>query len=91
MALRNIRKFQKTTQMLIGKQPFQRLVRETAQELMPCLRFQSTALEALQEASEAYLVELFQEENLYALHANRVTIMMKDIRLARRVRREDRW
>ena len=60
VALREIRKFQKSTEFLIHKLPFQRLVREIAQERKSELRFQATALEALQEASEAYLVGLFE-------------------------------
>jgi histone H3 len=66
--------------------PFQRLVREITLNFDVDLRFQQTALLALQEASEAYLVGLFQDTNLCALHAKRVTIMPKDIQLARRIR-----
>ncbi|KJA12637.1 hypothetical protein HYPSUDRAFT_60315 [Hypholoma sublateritium FD-334 SS-4] len=54
------------------------------------LRFQSTAVLALQEAAEAYLVDLFECTNLAALHAKRVTIMAKDMFLARRLRGETR-
>ena len=86
VALREIRKFQKSTDLLIRKFPFQRLVREIAHGLSPSLRFQSAALMALQEASEAYLVQLFEDTNLCALHAHRVTIMPKDMLLARRIR-----
>jgi histone H3/H4 len=74
--------------LLIRKLPFQRLVREVAQDVTPGLRFQSTAILALQEAAEAYLVSLFQDTNLIALHAKRVTIMPKDMQLARRIRGE---
>jgi histone H3 len=63
-------------------------VREIAQEILRDLRFQSTALLALQEASEAYLVGVFEDTNLCALHAKRVTIMPKDMQLARRIRGE---
>ena len=87
-ALRDIRKYQKSTDLLINKLPFQRLVREIAQEFKTDLRFQSTAIMALQEASEAYLVGLFEDTNLCAIHAKRVTIMAKDIQLARRIRGE---
>jgi histone H3 len=66
--------------------PFQRLVREIALEFKQDLRFQSAALAALQETSEDYLVGLFEDTNLCALHANRVTIMPKDMLLARRIR-----
>jgi histone H3 len=140
VALREIRKYQKTTELLIRKLPFQRLVREVSQDFKVCtfknihasvlrnlklllfshthintytythihthintythqhthintytqsdLRFQSSALLALQEASEAYLVGLFEDTNLCAIHAKRVTIMPKDIQLARRIRGE---
>ena len=88
VALREIRKYQKTTDLLIRKLPFQRLVREIAQDFKTDLRFQSSAVLALQEAAEAYLVGLFEDTNLCALHAKRVTIMPKDIQLARRIRGE---
>ena len=68
--------------------PFQRLVRELAQDFLSDMRFQSTAIMALQEASEAYLVGLFEDTNLCAIHAKRVTIMPKDMQLARRMRGE---
>jgi histone H3 len=67
---------------------FQRLVKEIAQEFKNDLRFQSTAILALQEASEAYLVSLFEDTNLLAIHAKRTTIMPKDLQLARRIRGE---
>ena len=88
VALREIRRFQKSTELLIGKLPFQRLVREIAQDFKTDLRFQTAAIGALQEASEAYLVGLFEDTNLCAIHAKRVTIMPKDIQLARRIRGE---
>ena len=88
VALREIRKYQKSTNLLIRKLPFQRLVREIAQNYKTDLRFQSTAITALQECSEAYLVGLFEDTNLCALHARRVTIMPKDLQLARRIRGE---
>ncbi|KAK2892181.1 hypothetical protein Q8A73_017846 [Channa argus] len=84
VALREIRRYQKSTELLIRKLPFQRLVREIAQDFKTDLRFQSSAVMALQEASEAYLVGLFEDTNLCAIHAKRVTIMPKDIQLARR-------
>ncbi|KAB5557650.1 hypothetical protein DKX38_008559 [Salix brachista] len=83
-----IRKYQKSTELLIRKLPFQRLVREIAQDFKTDLRFQSHAVLALQEAAEAYLVGLFEDTNLCAIHAKRVTIMPKDIQLARRIRGE---
>lgn len=88
VALREIRRYQKSTEMLIRKLPFQRLVREIANQFKTDLRFQSSAVLALQEASEAYLVGLFEDTNLCAIHAKRVTIMPKDIQLARRIRGE---
>jgi len=66
--------------------PFQRLVREIAQDFQCDLRFQSTALGALQEGTEAFLVSLFEDSNLRAIHAKRVTIQPRDMELARRLR-----
>jgi len=86
--LREIRRYQRTTELLIKKAPFQRLVREVAHEFKADLRFQSMALLALQEAAEAYLVGLFEDTNICAIHASRVTIMPRDIQLARRLRGE---
>jgi histone H3 len=88
VALREIRRYQRNTDLLIRKLPFQRLVREIAQDFRNDLRFQSTALNALQEAAEAFLVSLFEDTNLCAIHAKRVTIMPKDMQLARRIRGE---
>ena len=105
MALREIRRYQKSTELLIRKLPFQRLVREIAQDFKRDLRFQYVAIGALQvkiilypyhssicyliqEASEAYLVGLFEDTNLCAIHAKRVTIMPMDLQLARRLRGE---
>jgi histone H3 len=88
VALREIRKYQKGTELLIRRAPFQRLVREIAQDVKDNLRFQSNAVAALQEAAEAYLVSVFEDTNLCAIHAKRVTIMPKDIKLAMRIRGE---
>ena len=90
LALLEIRRYQKSTELLIRKLPFQRLVREIVLDVTPKgwrgdARFQSQAIMALQEASEAYLVGLFEDSNLCAIHAKRVTIMPKDIHLARRI------
>jgi histone H3/H4 len=74
VALREIRRYQKSTELLIRKLPFQRLVREIAQDFKTDLRFQSSAIGALQESAEAYLVSLFEDTNLAAIHAKRVTI-----------------
>ncbi|XP_048496747.1 histone H3.3-like [Beta vulgaris subsp. vulgaris] len=86
VAFREIRKYQKSTELLIRKLPFQRLVRELAQNFRNDLRFQSHAVLATQGAAEAYLVGLFEDTNLCAIHAKRVTIMSKDIQLAKRIR-----
>ena len=88
VALREIRQYQKTTELLIRKLPFNRLVREVAQDFKTDLRFQTQAIGALQEAAETYLVGLFKDTNLCAIHAKRVTIMPKDIQLAQRIRDE---
>ena len=88
VALREIRRYQKSTEALIANAPFQRLVREIATDYRADIRFQEKAVAALQEASEAYLVGLFEDANLCAIHGKRVTIMPKDIQLARRVRGE---
>ncbi|KXN89672.1 Histone H3 [Leucoagaricus sp. SymC.cos] len=94
VAIREIRKYQKSTDLLLRKLPFSRLVREIAEDMTTDLneygdaglRWQSSALLALQEAAEAYLVHLFEDANLCAIHAKRVTIMPRDIQLARRIR-----
>jgi histone H3 len=88
VALREIRKYQKTTDLLCLKMPFQRLVREVAQDFRTDLRFQSHAVMALQSAGEAYLVGVMEDTNLCTIHAKRVTIGPKDVQLARRLRGE---
>jgi len=88
VALREIRKYQKSTELLIRKLPFQRLIREIAQDFKTDLRFQGSGVHALQEASESYLVGLLEDSYLLTLHANRVTLKEKDIHLARRIRGE---
>ena len=87
VALRQIRRYQKSTELLIRKLPFQRLVREVVRTMFSQeYRFQSTALLALQEAAEAYLVRMFEGVNDIAIHGRRVTIMPKDILLWKRIR-----
>ena len=86
VALREIRKYQKSTELLIARLPFQRVVREVALELKGDLCFQAHALHALQEAAEAYMVRLFEDTNLCAIHAKRVTIMPRDMALAQLIR-----
>lgn len=88
VALREIRRYQKSTDLLIRKAPFLRVVKEIAKEMKPDIRFQSTAVLALQEASEYYLVGLFEDTNMCAIHGKRTTIMPKDMQLARRIRGE---
>nr|KAK5435730.1 histone H3.1 [Exophiala xenobiotica] len=86
VALREIRRYQKSTDLLIRKLPFQRLVREIAHDLRSELRFQSSAILALQDSTEAFLASIFADTNLCAIHAGRVTIQPKDMQLARRLR-----
>ena len=74
VALREIRRYQKSTELLIRKLPFQRLVREIAQDFKTDLRFQGSAVLALQEATEAYLVGLFEDTNLAAIHGKLLTL-----------------
>ena len=95
VALKQIRQYQKSTELLIRKLPFQRLVREIAGDsevirspLCGGVGFQSAAIMALQEATEAYLVGLFEDSNLCAIHARRVTIVPRGVQLARRIRSE---
>ena len=90
-ALKEIRAYQKSTDLLIRKLPFARLVREIQQTLTKtAFRWQGTALLALQEAAEAHLIGLFEDCNLCAFHGKRVTIMPKDMQLARRIRGQTR-
>lgn len=91
VALREIRRYQKSTELLIRKAPFQRLCREIVEDLDQKnrhWRFQSTAILALQEACEAYIIGLLADSQLCALHARRVTVMPRDMQLARRIRGE---
>ncbi|KAM4700117.1 histone H3.3A-like [Discoglossus pictus] len=85
VALREIRRYQKATESVIPRLAFQRMVQEIAREFNPDLRFQCAAIGALQEASEAYLISLFEDANLCATYAKRA-ITPKDILLARRLR-----
>ena len=86
VALREIRKYQKSTDLVLRKASFQRLVREVTQDIRSEVRFQSTALLALQEAAEMYLVGLFEDTNLCALHAKRSTIKVEDFKLSNKIR-----
>ena len=96
VALREIRRYQESTECLIKRSPFQKIIREISQEYRVCpdgpgtpsiqVRFQSTAIAALQEAAENIIVSLFKYVNLLAVHAKRVTVMPRDVRLASRIR-----
>ena len=86
--LHEIQRYQKSTELLIRKLSFQKLVRDVAQEITPDLRFQVNALRALQEATESYLVGLMEDSNLCAIHTKHVMIMPKDMQLALRIREE---
>jgi histone H3 len=90
VALRKIRRYQKSTNLLIRKLPFQCLLREITQDITSpgYMKYTSAAILANQEASEAYLTGLFEDSNLCAIHSKCVTIMRKDIRLSRRIRGE---
>lgn len=88
VALREIRRYQRGTDLLLKKAPFQRLVREVASALKEGLRFQSSAVAAIQEATESYVISLLADTNLCAIHTRRVTIMPRDVHLARRLRGE---
>jgi histone H3 len=88
VALRQIRRYQKLTELLIRKAPFSWLVWEITKKMEIPYHFQLTAVLALQEASKAYLVGLFEDTNLCAIHASRVTIMPRDIQLARCIQGE---
>lgn len=86
VALREIRRYQKQTGLLLRKLPFSRLVREVARDYKTDLRFQAAAILALQEASEAYLIGLFEDGQRAAIHARRVTLQNKDLALAQQIR-----
>jgi histone H3 len=89
VAIREIRRYQKDGKLLLQQKGFRRVVREIAQDYKEgSIRFQSSALLAMQEAAEAYLVGIFEDANLCAIHAKRVTVMPKDIALSRRIRGE---
>ena len=101
VALREIRRYQQSTECLIKRTPFHKLIREISQEYRVCpdgpgtpsvqVHFQSTAIAALQEAAENFIVGLFEDVNLLAVHAKRETVMPRDIRLALRIRDHYHW
>jgi histone H3 len=88
VALRQVKALQKSTELLIARAPFSRLVREIAESHKAGLRFQSSAVAAIQEATEAFVISLLSDANLTALHANRVTALPRDLQLVRRLRGE---
>ena len=101
LALREIRRYQQSTESLIKRTPFHKLIKEISQEYRVYpdgpgtpsvqVQFQSTALAALQEAAENFIVGLFEDVNLLAVHARRVTVMPRDIRLALRIQGDHYW
>ena len=91
VALREIKRYQKSTDLLVAKSPFQRLVRSITENYSSTIRYQSLALLALQEAAEAYLVGLYEDSQLCAIHGGRITLMKKDLDLARRIRGDKNW
>ena len=101
VALREIRRYQKSTECLIKRTPFQNLIREISQEYRVCpdcpgtpsvqVWFQTAAIAALHEAAENFIVGLFEDVNLLLVHAKRVTVMPRDIRLALRIRGDHYW
>ena len=88
VALREIRKYQKSTDLLVPKLPFQRFVREIAQTFKSDVRFQSSALLGLHEAAESHLVRVNEDANLCAIHGRRVTMMPKDIQLVKAIKKD---
>jgi histone H3/H4 len=92
VALREVKKYQASTEPLMRRAPFYRLVRELSQAQhqggQVSTRWQASALQALQEATESYVIGLLADAHLLALHAKRVTLMARDVALARRIRGE---
>lgn len=86
VALREIKRYQKSIEMLLPKAPFQRLTKECFRDVDPDIRISAQAQLALQEAAEAYLVGIFEDANLCSIHAKRVTVTKADMDLARRIR-----
>eukprot|EP01061_Rhynchopus_euleeides_P019334 TRINITY_DN31752_c0_g1_i1.p1 TRINITY_DN31752_c0_g1~~TRINITY_DN31752_c0_g1_i1.p1 ORF type:complete len:165 (+),score=16.90 TRINITY_DN31752_c0_g1_i1:48-497(+) len=88
VALREIKDIQKSSRLLLQKAPFQRLVRDTLKELKTDLWFKPTALEAMQEATESYMVGLFEGAVILQLHRGKKTLTWKDLNYTRRIRGE---
>ena len=89
IVLREVKRYQKSVDLLLPRSSFQRIVRSITMTINDEMRFRPLALSALQEAAEAHLVGLFDDTNLCAIHAKRMTIMKKDMDLARRIRGDD--
>ena len=90
VALRDIRKAQRSTELCIPKHPFMRLCREIAcPSGAQDIRFQASAIEALQESTEAFLVRQFELYQLLAIHAKRVTVMDSDMKMLQQMRVKD--
>ena len=87
VALREIKRYQKSTDLLLRKLPFSRLVREILQGYKSDARITQTAMMALQEASEDYMKDKMEMANLAAIHAKRVTIYPKDMQLTHEIRK----
>jgi len=92
VALREIRRYQASTNYLINRAPFQRLVRQICQDLNHTkeMRFQASAINAIQSAAEDHLIKVFEDSVQCMLHAGRKTLMTKDMQLAKRIR-GDHW
>lgn len=86
VALRQIRQYQKSTELLVPRKSVARLIREISQDINPNLRYQTTAIDAIREAAEAHVVGVFEDANACAIHAKRVTILPKDMQLVKRLR-----
>jgi histone H3/H4 len=85
-ALREIKKFQETAELLIPRAPFDRLIRELIRyEIKPDIHFTRSAYVALQEATEAYLVRLFESAYDITMHIKHTTLTVRDLRLAKKI------
>ena len=88
VALREIKKLQRSTDLLVPRLPFQRVVKEICGKINSDLRFSAQGLLALQESAESFMTGLFEDSYMCSIHAKRVTLMPKDVQLARRIRGE---
>lgn len=88
VALREVKRYQKTSGFLIASLPFERLVREVAQDFKADLRFSRSAVALIQLITEHYLVGILEESVLVAISAKRVSVQPKDVHLVRRIRGE---